>query len=85
MKPFASENASFIDCVLAARHPDSEPVCANPTVITLCAAPPPAVLAPVEPVEPEAVPEHPVVASAMAPASASPASSLFLILKTSLF
>ena len=32
-KPFSSENASFIDSVLALRHPDSDPVWAKPTLI----------------------------------------------------
>ena len=82
LKPLASLNASFIDCVFAARQPDSEPVCANPTVMTLLLSEPP-LAAPLEP--PELEPEHPVVASARAPTTASPASSLFLILKTSLF
>ena len=37
-KPFSSENAAFIDSVLAERQPDSEPVCAKPTVIEFVAA-----------------------------------------------
>jgi hypothetical protein len=94
LKPFASESASFIDCVLAARQPDSDPVWANPTVITL---PPevvpgvPLAVAPEPELEPEPAfepePEHPVTANVRAPTSASPASKLFLflILKTSSF
>ena len=34
-KPFAVENAFFIDSVFALRQPDSEPVWANPTLIGL--------------------------------------------------
>ena len=37
-KPFSAENAVFIDSVLAQRQPDSEPVCAKPTVISLVPA-----------------------------------------------
>src|SRR4051812_37369324 len=37
LKPFASENASFIDCVFAARQPDPEPAWAKPTVIAAAA------------------------------------------------
>jgi len=81
LKPFASENASFMDCVFAARQPDSEPVWAKPTVSTLPPEPP----VPLEPALLLLELEHPVVASARAPASASPASSRFLILKTSSF
>ena len=32
-KPFSFENAFFMDSVLALRQPDSEPVCAKPTLI----------------------------------------------------
>ena len=32
-KPFSAEKAVFIDSVFALRQPDSEPVCAKPTVM----------------------------------------------------
>ena len=35
-KPFSLENAFFMDSVFALRHPDSEPVCAKPTLIGPC-------------------------------------------------
>jgi len=40
-KPFSFENASFMDSVLALRQPDSDPVCANPTLIRSPPEPPP--------------------------------------------
>ena len=68
-KPFALENAFFMDSVLAARQPDSEPVCANPTLIGPLAA-----------LEPEPPPEelpHPAVANAMAPTTTTPMRNFF--------
>src|SRR4051812_49727726 len=40
LKPFLAEKAAFIDWVLAERHPDSDPVWAKPTVMTLLPDPP---------------------------------------------
>src|SRR6185503_7806682 len=39
-KPLSLENAAFIDSVFALRQPDSEPVCANPTLIGPSPPPP---------------------------------------------
>ncbi len=62
-KPFSSENASFMDSVLALRHPDSDPVWAKPTLIV--------------PSPPESLPEsesppQPAAKSATAPTRATP-------------
>ena len=72
LKPFFAEKASFIDWVLAARHPDSDPVCAKPTVMTLLEDPPPPLVA------------HPVRPTVTAPMTATAAKSFF-IPQTSLF
>ena len=63
-KPFLSENASFMDSVLALRQPDSEPVCAKPTLIVppLAESPP----------ESESLPQ-PAARNARAPMTATPA------------
>jgi len=73
LKPFSSDSASFNDSVLALRHPLSEPVCANPTVMIPSSAA--GVFDPAQPVS----------ASATAPAMASPPMNFFFISKTSLF
>ena len=77
-KPFSSENAVFIDSVFALRQPDSEPVCAKPTLMSPPSSPPPS-----PPLPPDAA--HPVAARATAPSSAMPARMFFFIPKTSSF
>ena len=77
-KPFSSENAVFIDSVFALRQPDSEPVCAKPTLTSPPSSPPPS-----PPVLP--APAHPVATRATAPSSAMPARMFFFIPKTSSF
>src|SRR5476649_246840 len=72
LKPFLAEKAVFIDRVFAARHPDSDPVWANPTVITLLAEPP------------VAPPAHPLKPRVTAPMTAT-AAKIFFIPQTSLF
>jgi len=69
-KPFSWEKAVFIDSVFAERHPLSEPVWANPTLITSDAAEG-AALPPASVVESE---EQPAMVSDKAPIRTAPAS-----------
>ena len=78
-KPFSFENASFMDFVFAARQPDSEPVCAKPTLMVLDAAAPPLV-APASPGADEPPPQ-PVTARASAARVAIPDKSFTFIVQ----
>ena len=79
-KPFSLENAFFMFSVFALRHPDSDPVCAKPTLIALprcllrlalAAVLGAALLPPLEELL------QPVVTIAKAPSRATPASNFF--------
>ena len=69
-KPFSAEKAVFIDSVFALRQPDSEPVCAKPTVMG-----PSSPASPPSPLEPA----HPVATSANAASRAPPARNFFFM------
>jgi len=73
-KPFSFEKAFFIDSVFAARQPDSDPVCAKPTLIR---SPPP----PLPPAPGAVLPAQPVATSASAPSMAAAAKTVFFIPK----
>ena len=79
-KPLSLENAFFIASVFALRHPDSEPVCAKPTLMALPSvlAAAPALLAVAELVSPpleELL--QPVMARDRAPRMTAPATNFF--------